>query len=124
MNIAAKSIRPFIGAKNYTISRSFYRDVGFEEISISEKLSYFYSGTFGFYLQDAYVKDWIDNSMIFYEVDHLKSTLEYIQNLKLTEKYDNVRVSGIVYNNWGDEFFVHDPSGILWHFGKFKSKEI
>lgn len=124
MNISGKSIRAFIGSKNYTVSRNFYRELGFEEIITSEKMSYFHIGEFGFYLQDAYVKDWIDNSMIFFEVDNLEKTLNYIQNLKLTDTYDNVRVSEIVYNDWGNEFFLHDPCGILWHIGTFTSKEV
>ena len=123
MKISGKSIRTFIGSKNYNISRNFYMDLGFEEIITSEKMSYIYIGEFGFYLQDAYVKDWVDNSMVFFEVDNLESTLKTIQSLKLTEKYENVRLSKIVYNVWGNEFFLHDPSGILWHFGKFKSNE-
>ncbi|WP_445456427.1 glyoxalase [Flavobacterium sp. HNIBRBA15423] len=121
MKISGKSIRSFIGSKNYNISRKFYMDLGFEEVITSEKMSYFYIGEFGFYLQDAYVKDWIDNSMIFFEVDNLENTLKFIQSLKLTEKYENVRLSEIVFNEWGNEFFLHDPSGILWHFGNFKS---
>ena len=123
MKISGKSIRSFIGSKNYNTSRNFYKDLGFEEIITSKKMSYFHMGAFGFYLQDAYVKDWIDNSMIFFEVDHLESTLEYIQSLKLTEKYENVRLSRIVYNDWGNEFFLHDPCGLLWHFGKFNAKK-
>ena len=61
MKISGKSIRTFIGSKNYTISRNFYTDLGFKEIITSKKLSYFYMEEFGFYLQDAYVKDWVDN---------------------------------------------------------------
>lgn len=120
MKISGKSIRTFIGSKNYNVSRNFYSDLGFKEIVTSEKMSYFHIGEFGFYLQDAYVKDWIDNSMIFFEVENLESTLKYIRSLKLTEKYKDVRLSEIVYNEWGNEFFLHDPCGILWHFGKFK----
>lgn len=119
MIIKAKSIRTFIGSKNYTISRNFYTELGFEEVIISKKMSYFKTGEFGFYLQDAYVKDWVDNSMVFLEVDNLESTLKNIQRLKLTEKYENVRLSDIVCNAWGNEFFLHDPCGILWHFGTF-----
>ena len=122
MEIKGKSIRAFIGSKNFNLSRSFYSDLGFNEIVTSQNMSYFYTQEFGFYLQDAYVKDWIDNSMIFFEVDDLESTLKFIQSLKLTEKYENVRLSGIVYNEWGNEFFLHDPCGILWHFGVFNSK--
>lgn len=120
MNIKGKSIRAFIGAKNYNISRNFYLDLGFKEVVTSNTMSYFYMDNFGFYLQDAYVKDWIDNSMIFFEVDDLEHTLKQVQSLNLTEKYEQVRLSEIVYNVWGNEFFLHDPCGILWHFGTFK----
>ncbi len=120
MKIKGKSIRTFIGSKNFNISRNFYHDLGFEEIVTSEKMSYFRIKGFGFYLQDYYVKDWIDNSMVFFEVENLKDTLKFIQSLNLTEKYENVRISEIVFNDWGNEFFLHDPSGILWHFGVFK----
>lgn len=87
-------------------------------------MSYFHIDDFGFYLQDAYVKDWVDNSMIFLEVQDLDSTLKNVRDLALTDKYENVRLSEIVYNDWGNEFFLHDPSGILWHFGVFKSKSM
>ena len=122
MEILGKSIRAFIGAKNYNISRNFYLDLGFKEIITSEKMSYFHLGEFGFYLQDYYVKDWIDNSMVFFEVENLEKLLEGIINLNLTVKYKNVRLSEITHNEWGKEFFLHDPSGILWHFGNFKSE--
>jgi hypothetical protein len=57
-----KSIRPFIGAKNFEVSRSFYRDLGFEETVLSPNMSVFKIGDTTFYLQSAYVKDWIDNT--------------------------------------------------------------
>jgi len=123
MKITGKSIRTFIGAKNYTISRNFYRDLGFEELITSDKMSYFCIGEFGFYLQDYYAKDWIENSMIFLEVDNLEHNLKIIQRLGLTEKYEHVRLSEIKHNQWGNEFFLHDPCGILWHFGKFNSEK-
>ena len=123
MKIKGKSIRTFIGSKDFVISKSFYTELGFKEIPLSNILSYFCIGDFGFYLQNAYVKDWIDNTMLFFEVDDLQSTLEHIQNLQLTEKFKHVRLSKVVYNEWGNEFFLHDPSGVLWHFGAFNSKE-
>jgi hypothetical protein len=59
MNHKAVSIRPFIGAKNFEISRSFYQDLGFQEAILGNNFSYFHTESIGFYLQDAYVKDWI-----------------------------------------------------------------
>ena len=41
MEHQAKSIRPFIGAENFEISRNFYRDWGFEEIILDQNMSVF-----------------------------------------------------------------------------------
>jgi hypothetical protein len=120
MEHKAKSIRPFVGAKNYDISRRFYRDLGFQESIISPNMSYFHTEGFGFYLQDAYVKDWIDNTMIFMEVEDVKRFFRELSALELPAKYDNVRLIPIRELPWGRECFLHDPSGILWHFGEFK----
>lgn len=119
MNHDAKSIRPFIGAKDFEVSRRFYRDLGFVENILSHDLSVFHSGPFSFYLQAYYVKDWVDNTMIFMEVDNTERFYNELTALKLPEKYDGVRVVPIRTMDWGRECFVHDPSGILWHFGEF-----
>lgn len=115
-----KSIRSFVGAKDFEKSRKFYKDLGFEEVTLSENMSYFtVDEKLGFYLQKAYVKDWVDNSMLFLEVEDIEQYLSEIKAKNLTEKYPKVRVSEIVDNDWGREFFLHDPSGILWHIGCF-----
>lgn len=115
-----KSLRTFIGAKDFEISRSFYSDLGFSELIISKDMSFFMvDEKLGFYLQKAYVKKWLDNSMIFIEVEDLNLYLAEIKNKNLTEKYPKVRLSNIVNNDWGSEFFLQDPSGILWHIGSF-----
>jgi catechol 2,3-dioxygenase-like lactoylglutathione lyase family enzyme len=116
----AKSIRPFIGAKDFELSRSFYRDLGFKENRISTDMSYFESDGFGFYLQNAFVKDWIENTMVFMEVENVNRFWNELSELELTSKYPNVKLVPIRELEWGKECFVHDPSGILWHFGEFK----
>jgi hypothetical protein len=121
MKHKAKSVRAFIGAKDFEVSRSFYKDLGFEESSISKNMCYFnIFETLGFYLQDAYVKDWVDNSMIFVEVENVEQYWNELENLELDKKYKNVKLTPVKYNDWGSECFLHDPSGILWHFGAFK----
>ena len=116
-----KSLRTFIGAKDYVESRAFYKTLGFSEVILSKNMSFFkVDENLGFYLQNAFVKDWVDNSMLFLEVDDLETYLEKMKAKKLQEKYPKVKLSKIVENDWGKEFFLHDPSGILWHFGKFK----
>lgn len=116
----AKSIRAFIGAKNFKESISFYKELGFEESIISADMRYFnISDSLGFYLQDANVKDWIDNTMLFLEVDDVNRYWSELQAMELQKKYKNVKLTSIREEPWGKECFLHDPSGILWHFGQF-----
>ena len=119
MKQKAISIRPFIGAKDYNLSRSFYRDMGFTEKILSPDMSLFKTDDLGFYLQDAYVKDWVDNSMIFIEVENVDLFWKELLALNLTSKYKNVKLTPIRVFDWGSECFLHDPSGVLWHFGEF-----
>ena len=119
MEHRARSIRPFIGAKHYEVSRSFYRDLGFEEVVLFPNMSYFKTEGFGFYLQDAYVRDWVDNTMVFMEVEDVGRFWKELVALKLDTKYEGVRLVPIREYDWGRECFLHDPSGILWHFGEF-----
>lgn len=121
MNHKAISIRPFIGSKDFEISRNFYRDLKFEERILTQDLSYFAIEGIGFYLQDAYIKDWIDNTMIFMEVDDTMRYWNELLELDLSTKYENVRLVPVRHYDWGSECFLHDPSGILWHFGAFKT---
>ena len=120
MKHVAKSIRAFIGAINFNESRQFYSELGFEESVISNDMSYFkVTDKLGFYLQNAYLKDWVDNSMIFLEVDDVNRYWNELQALGLDRKFKNVKLTSIREENWGKECFMHDPSGILWHFGEF-----
>ena len=124
INHKAKSIRPFIGAKDFDLSRRFYRDLGFDETVLSDDMSVFKTNGLAFYLQDAYVKDWVDNTMIFLEVDDVSRHWTELSALDLPARYDGVRLTSIRTHDWGRECFLHDPSGVLWHFGEFSPAAI
>jgi catechol 2,3-dioxygenase-like lactoylglutathione lyase family enzyme len=119
MKTQTKSIRPFIGAKNFEESRHFYQDLGFQETVLSSNMSVFKTGDLAFYLQDAYVKDWVDNTMIFLEVTDLDAYWNQLLTLDLAAKYESVKMIPIKKYDWGKECFLHDPSGNLWHIGEF-----
>ena len=119
MEHKARSIRPFIGAKNFELSRNFYRDLGFQEKVLTHDMSLFKTGELGFYLQDANIRDWIDNTMIFLEVEDVGRFWKELLALNLAAKYKGVQLTPVREYDWGKECFVHDPSGILWHFGEF-----
>ena len=89
------------------------------ETVLSPEMSVFKTETIAFYLQNAYVKDWVDNTMIFLEVDDVDRYYKELLALKLPNKYNGVRLTPIRNLDWGRECFLHDPSGILWHFGEF-----
>lgn len=122
MNQNIKSIRPFIGAQNFELSSSFYKDLGFEEVILEPNLSLFKKQETAFYLQDYYAKEWIENTMLFVEVENVDDFWEELLSLRLPEKYAEVKLTPTKTRDWGKECFVHDPSGILWHFGEFFTK--
>ncbi|WP_303312656.1 glyoxalase [Hymenobacter sp. BT730] len=119
MPAQALSIRPFIGARDFAVSRSFYRAFGFTERVLSPSMSYFGLQGVGFYLQDAYVPDWVDNTMLFLEVADVEQYWTELAALDLPSQYEGVRLLPIRQEAWGKEGFVHDPSGNLWHIGEF-----
>ena len=120
MNYQPKNIRTFIGAKNYKESRAFYKALDFEEVELFDNMCLFkVNDQLSFYLQDYYVKDWINNSMVFLEVDDVESCWAEIEQKGLQHQYKQVKISEIKTFEWGREFFLHDPSGVLWHFGQF-----
>jgi hypothetical protein len=81
MNQRPISIRPFIGAKDFDISRKFYREVGFEETVLSKDMSVFKMHSLAFYLQDAYVQDWVNNTMVFMEVEDVGRFYDELKTL-------------------------------------------
>ena len=100
-------------------SQNFYRDLGFEEVVLFHNMCLFKTPDRGFYLQDAYVKDWVDNTMVFLEVPDVERHYNELLALDLPAKYEGVRLLPIQTFDWGKECFLHDPSGILWHIGEF-----
>ena len=72
-----------------------------------------------FYLQNAYVKEWVDNTMLFLEVEDVAQYWAGLTALDLPGRFAGVRLTPIRHEAWGKEGFVHDPAGILWHIGEF-----
>ncbi len=121
MTPKVQSLRPFLGCKDYYLSKQFYHDLGWEVNDISHNMSVVtITNNFSFYLQDAYVKDWVENTMLFLEIDDVLKYYEHLKSLKLGEKFPEVKLHPIKQEDWGMEFFLLDPSTILWHFGSLK----
>jgi len=120
MKYEARNIRSFIGSKDFLESKTFYKELGFQIHEISEKMVLIkVNDELAFYLQDYYVKKWVNNSMLFLEVDDISSCYDDLLERNLHAKYKYVRLSEIKTFEWGRECFLHDPSGNLWHFCEF-----
>jgi hypothetical protein len=57
--------------------------------------------------------------MIFLEVDDVQRYWNELLALDLPARYEGVKLVPIRVYDWGEECFLHDPSGILWHIGEF-----
>lgn len=121
MDLEIKSLRPFIGAKDFELSRAFYRELGFQEVVLSKDMSLFRTDTAAFYLQDYYNKDWVDNTMLFLEVQDVHAHLKRIQELELPDNYPGAEVRPMREEPWGTVFYIIDPSGVLLHVATFTS---
>ena len=59
---------------------------------------------------------------VFMEVEDVEEFWESLKALRLNEKYSTAKLVPVRHLDWGKECFLHDPSGILWHFGAFTLK--
>lgn len=122
MKLEAISLRPFIGSKNFEVSRSFYSALGFGETIISKGFSVFQLEGLSFYLQDAYIEEWINNTMLFIEIKDVEKWYEWMKEQEFDKTFPGVQLKPIRKEDWGQECFLIDPAGVLLHFGQFYSK--
>lgn len=59
--------------------------------------------------------------MVFVKVEDVERQWNEVRALGLLAKYSTDRHASIHTEYWSREYFLHDPSGILWHFGEFVS---
>ena len=113
------AMRPFVPAKDFSVSTRFYSDVGFRIESLGDKLAELYLGDYSFILQDYYVEDWAGNFMMHMLVDDLDRWWQHIVPLDLAARYAVQAPRPPKRENWGlDVIYVFDPSGVLWHIAQ------
>lgn len=119
MNI--KQVRTFIPSKDYSVSKQFYLDLGFNLEWEGKDLIIFGSKTHNFFLQDFYVEEWANNCMMQLHVDDLETL--YKKAEPLIQKYDNTKIKPIFTADYGRTFHLIDPAGVLWHMTEVTKKE-
>lgn len=113
----ATDLRPFIPARDFALSKRFYAALGWDTQDVGPKLALVTIGEGQhFYIQDYYLKDVAENTMLHVTVDsaadwhaHLAATLE-------KGRFATARVQAPARQPYGATVvFVHDPSGVLLH---------
>jgi predicted enzyme related to lactoylglutathione lyase len=110
--------RPFIPARDFALSKSFYEALGFEKL-LDGEVAIFRAGSSGFILQPYEHKELAENFMMQLMVDDLDAWWGHIQELDLPGKFNVPHPKAPAMQPWGLRIaYVVDPSGVLWHIGQ------
>lgn len=111
----AETMRPFIPAKDFIVSKAFYEALGFTKL-LDGEVAIFGIGTASFILQNYYQQAWAENCMMQLMVDDLDGWWRHIEGLNLPAVFGVQRPKAPAMQPWGLRVaYVYDPSGVLWH---------
>jgi catechol 2,3-dioxygenase-like lactoylglutathione lyase family enzyme len=111
-------IKAFIPAKDFELSKAYYRDIGFTMASDGGGIAYFHCGNASFLLQDFCTAALAENFRMHLLVADVDAWWHHIKQSGITEKY-GVSLSDIEQQPWRmRDFCLTDPSGILWRIGQ------
>ncbi|MBM3372045.1 MAG: glyoxalase [Betaproteobacteria bacterium] len=117
-NLRVTEVKAFVPARDFELSKQFYRDLGFTMASEGGGVAYFHHGHASFLLQDFCVEDHITNFMMHLLVENVDDWHHKISEAGLAEKY-KVEVSPVELQPWRmRDFTLLDPSGVLWRIAE------
>ena len=110
-----ESARPFLPAKDFETSKSFYESLGFRKL-LDGDVAIFGVGESAFILQRHYQKEWAENLMMQLMVDDLDAWWAHIEALDLPRSFSVAPPKPPKMQPWGLRVaYICDPSGVLWH---------
>ena len=118
MSLRTVELKAFVPAKDFELSKSFYRDLGFTMGSDSHGVAYFHDGNVSFLLQDFDAKELAENLMLHLLVEDVDAWWSKLDSQGISTKY-GVKQSPVVQQPWRmRDFVLYDPSGVLWRIGQ------
>ena len=119
MSLLVSDIKPFIGSKDYGLSRDFYVALGWHVNFESSELAELQLGDHRFYLQAYYQKDWCNNTMLHITVDDAQSWYERASSVLSSRDFGPARVREPARQDYDALVtFVWDPAGVVLHFAQ------
>ncbi|WP_069269262.1 VOC family protein [Paraburkholderia nodosa] len=117
------ALRPFVPAKDFDSSASFYTDLGFTSFQLGEGLASMHLGPFAFLLQKFDVEGFASNFMMHLLVNDVDAWWSRIDALDLAGRYGVEAPRAPKLEPWGLRVtYVFDPSGVLWHIAEDGSR--
>lgn len=113
----ATDLRPFIPAKDFEQCKRFYAALGWETRQVAPDLALVkLADAQHFYLQDYYVREFAQNTMLHVTVPDAQAWHDHVAALLRAGDYGDARVQPPRPQDYGAiTTFVHDPSGVLLH---------
>jgi predicted lactoylglutathione lyase len=122
MNLNVTDIKPFIPAKDFELSQSFYQELGWISTWSDDDIAVMANSEHRFYLQNYYVKKWADNSMLYIGVESAQDWYEKVNGMVVGGSYPRIKVRRPKQESYGALVtYVWDPSGVLLHFAQWDS---
>lgn len=112
-------IKAFVPAKDFELSKRFYKDLGFTMASDGGGIAYFHHGDHcAFLLQDFFVKEFAENLQMHLLVEDVQAWWQHIQDSDLATRY-GVRFTVPVEQPWAMiDFNLIDPCGVCWRIAQ------
>lgn len=115
-------LNAFVPARNFSLSKQFYTDLGFDLAWSNNDIACFKIGSFSFLLQNFYVKQHSENFMMSLAVADADLWWEHFDRIGLPEKYPGIMAKPPAMQPWGIRvLYVSDPTGVLWHISDRKT---
>ena len=118
-NLRITEIKAFVPAKDFEVSKQFYRDLGFTMASEGGGVAYFHFGPVSFLLQDFCAEGLAENFMMHILVEDVDAWWRHVQASGVVVPRTGCRCSEIEQQPWRmKDFCLADPSGVLWRIGQ------
>lgn len=117
-DLGVTEIKAFVPARNFEISKQYYRDIGFTMASEGGGIAYFHLGHASFLLQDFCAESATENFTMHMLVKDVEAWWNRINESGVTTKY-GVNLSKIESQPWRmRDFCLTDPSGVVWRIAQ------
>src|SRR5262249_12057452 len=107
-----QDLTAFLPARDYTLAKQFYIDLGFTLNWSRDRIAEFAAGSFHLFLTPFYVKEHAENFMMSLAVDDADLWWQHIERIGLAEKYPGIMARPPAMQPWGVRvLYVSDPTG-------------